>query len=205
MYRIDGRISTQHRTLTCQFGISDSDGSATFQLGATRVMVLVNYAEEFKVTLNPNNNEYVKQIQSLFGGFIKEPVHIDATMLQRDGSELACVVNCISMALADSGVHMEKLIYAMNLGIHLEQTDQSKLLIDPNYMEEQQGSHVTWFISHKDILGLYVKSPVQVESITNTLQCLPLIEKFELEIKSQIKQYCANMLVQRGYEEGMTI
>ena len=204
-YRIDGRLPNQHRHMDMSLGISDADGSASFQLGATKVMVTATFNPETKFTLNPHNNEFIMQIESLFTPWMRNTAHIDITILQRDGSELACCVNGVSLAIADAGIIMEDLIFSMNSGIQNMHSETSTILLDPNYMEEQLGVTVTWFISNQKILGLYVQSPVHIQSLLENMTTISAINDFDQKLRNEIKKHVSVVLKQRGCKDNMVV
>eukprot|EP00835_Amoeboradix_gromovi_P005992 NODE_632_length_5775_cov_0.216702.p2 type:complete len:206 gc:universal NODE_632_length_5775_cov_0.216702:1040-423(-) len=205
MYRIDGRLPNQYRQMGIKLGMSEADGSAYFQLGSTKVMVTVTFSLETKFTANPTNNEHLKQIESMFLPWMQNPAHIDITLLQKDGSELACCVNCVSLAIADAGIVMEDLIFSLNSGIQNMHSEIPTILLDPNYMEEQSGVTVTWFISNQKILGFHVQTPVHIDSLLQNVSTIDAVNEFGKTLRTEIKKHVSKILKLRGCNDNMVL
>eukprot|EP00834_Sanchytrium_tribonematis_P007228 NODE_625_length_5289_cov_0.416956.p3 type:complete len:210 gc:universal NODE_625_length_5289_cov_0.416956:1940-1311(-) len=196
--RNDGRTADQLRNLKILQGINDSDGSAYFQLGSTKIATSITLCSSSSITVNPPNTELTSRMENLFLKFYDNIAQINITILQRDGSEFSCVVNCIALALSDAGIPMDDYLFSLGMCIYNSHSENKEILMDPNYLEEQSGNSISWVISGGKIVGFYAKDPANVDLSLKSMSKFNVLFEFEQTIRLCLKSHVSSVLKRRG-------
>jgi ribonuclease PH len=177
--RKNGRISDQLRSLAVDFGVlKNSDGSAIFSCGNTRVLAAVNgpvtvrgrpeqidrsilevSVEPFSEAPSLRNAAVAETLREMLSVVVFDSMYPRTTVsvhiqpLQVDGSFLAAAFNAAVAALLDAGIPMIRMAFAGNCVA----SKGGCLLLDPDAGEEElaNSSHLAVFDSKDSAKSLY--------------------------------------------------